>query len=221
MAEEKTIQISAEELAELRAIKAQRDAKAKKENEIQNYKSLVDQVVHESVVTAQNLSESMTRTKNAVIESFRTVIEMKNELFKGQKMLKDGRYSDSFTNSEGTERIILGYNTLDNYDDTYTAGVEMVQAYIESLASDDKSRQLADMVTALLRERSKAGQLRAQNVLRLEKMANDSKNETFIEGMRIIRDAYNPIKTKQFLKVQVKDAETNEWKPVSLNMTDC
>lgn len=221
MAEEKTIQISAEELAELRAIKAQRDAKAKKENEIQNYKSLVDQVVHESVVTAQNLSESMTQTKNAVIESFRTVIEMKNELFKGQKMLKDGRYSDSFTNSEGTERIILGYNTLDNYDDTYTAGVEMVQAYIESLASDDKSRQLADMVTALLRERSKAGQLRAQNVLRLEKMANDSKNETFIEGMRIIRDAYNPIKTKQFLKVQVKDAETNEWKPVSLNMTDC
>ncbi len=221
MAEEKTILISAEELAELRAIKAQRDAKAKKENEIQNYKSLVDQVVHESVVTAQNLSESMTQTKNAVIESFRTVIEMKNELFKGQKMLKDGRYSDSFTNSEGTERIILGYNTLDNYDDTYTAGVEMVQAYIESLASDDKSRQLADMVTALLRERSKAGQLRAQNVLRLEKMANDSKNETFIEGMRIIRDAYKPIKTKQFLKVQVKDAETNEWKPVSLNMTDC
>ena len=144
MAEEKTILISAEELAELRAIKAQRDAKAKKENEIQNYKSLVDQVVHESVVTAQNLSESMTQTKNAVIESFRTVIEMKNELFKGQKMLKDGRYSDSFTNSEGTERIILGYNTLDNYDDTYTAGVEMVQAYIESLASDDKSRQLAE-----------------------------------------------------------------------------
>lgn len=221
MAEEKTILISAEELAELRAIKAQRDAKAKKENEIQNYKSLVDQVVHESVVTAQNLSESMTQTKNAVIESFRTVIEMKNELFKGQKMLKDGRYSDSFTNSEGTERIILGYNTLDNYDDTYTAGVEMVQAYIESLASDDKSRQLADMVTALLRERSKAGQLRAQNVLRLEKMANDSKNETFIEGMRIIRDAYKPIKTKQFLKVQVKDPETNEWLPVSLNMTDC
>lgn len=221
MAEEKTILISAEELAELRAIKAQRDAKAKKENEIQNYKSLVDQVVHESVVTAQNLSESMTQTKNAVIESFRTVIEMKNELFAGQKMLKDGRYSDSFTNSEGTERIILGYNTLDNYDDTYTAGVALVQSYIESLASDDKSHQLADMVTALLRERSKAGQLRAQNVLRLEKMATDSKNETFIEGMRIIRDAYKPIKTKQFLKVQVKDAETNEWKPVSLNMTDC
>lgn len=221
MEEVKTVQISAEELAELRAIKAQRDAKAKKENEIQSYKSLVDQVVHESVVTAQGLSESMTQTKNAVIESFRTVIEMKNELFKGQKTLKDGRYSDMFTNSEGTERIILGYNTLDNYDDTYTAGVAMVQSYIESLASDDKSHQLADMVTALLRERSKAGQLRAQNVLRLEKMANDSKNETFIEGMRIIRDAYKPIKTKQFLKVMVKDAETNEWKTVSLNMTDC
>lgn len=221
MEEVKTVQISAEELAELRAIKAQRDAKAKKENEIQSYKSLVDQVVHESVVTAQGLSESMTQTKNAVIESFRTVIEMKNELFKGQKTLKDGRYSDMFTNSEGTERIILGYNTLDNYDDTYTAGVAMVQSYIESLASDDKSHQLADMVTALLRERSKAGQLRAQNVLRLEKMANDSKNETFIEGMRIIRDAYKPIRTKQFLKVMVKDAETNEWKTVSLNMTDC
>ena len=96
----------------------------------------------------------------------------------------------------------------------------MVNQYIESLATDEKSKQLADMVTTLLRERSKAGQLKAQNVLRLEQMAAESKDETFIEGMRIIREAYRPQKSKQFVKVEVKNQETNEWVPITMNMTN-
>ena len=168
-----------------------------------------------------DLSGMMTSRKQSIIDSFRTVIELKEELYKGQKSLRDGRYTDSFTNSEGTARITLGYQTNDNYDDTYAQGVEMVKEYIESLASDDKSRQLADMVNTLLSERSKMGQLKAQNVLRLEKMAAESGNAQFIDGMKVIRDAYKPIKSKQFIKVEVKDETTNEWVAVPLNMTNC
>ena len=117
-------------------------------------------------------------------------------------------------------RVTLGFNTNDAYDDTYTAGVEKVKEYIQSLASDDKSRQLAEMVNTLLMERSKAGQLKAQNVLRLESMANEIGDPTFIEGMKIIRDAYRPDRTKQFVKVEVKD-ESGKFQTVSLNMTNC
>lgn len=76
------------------------------------------------------------------------------------------------------------------------------------------------MVNTLLAERSKSGQLKAQNVLRLEQMANESGDEKFIEGMKIIRDAYKPEKTRIFIRVEVK-GENNEWKNISLNMTNC
>ena len=218
-----TVELTAEEMQlfqEMKAAKAKQAAQEKREQEIQAYKKLVDEAISQTVPEAHCIQEMLTRTKDGIMDRFRTVIDMKEELFVGSKQLKDGRYSDTFTNSESTMRVTVGYNTLDAYDDTYTAGVEMVNTYIESLATDDKSKQLADMVTNLLRERSKAGQLKAQNVLRLEQMAAESKDETFIEGMRIIREAYRPQKSKQFVKVEVKNPETNEWVPITMNMTN-
>ena len=163
----------------------------------------------------------LEQRKAGIFERFHSIIAMKEELYKGSKsMAKEGRFTDSFTNKSGTARVTLGFNTNDAYDDTYTAGVEKVKEYIQSLASDDKSRQLAEMVNTLLMERSKAGQLKAQNVLRLENMANESGDPTFIEGMKIIRDAYRPERTKQFVKVEVKDA-SGKFQTISLNMTNC
>lgn len=218
-----TVELTAEEMQlfqEMKAAKAKQAAQEKREQDIQTYKKLVDEAISQTVPEAHCIQEMLTRTKDGIMDRFRAVIDMKEELFVGSKQLKDGRYSDTFTNSESTMRVTVGYNTLDAYDDTYTAGVEMVNTYIESLATDDKSKQLADMVTTLLRERSKAGQLKAQNVLRLEQMAAESKDETFIEGMRIIREAYRPQKSKQFVKVEVKNPETNEWVPITMNMTN-
>ena len=208
-------------LNQARAAKAKADAQARREQELATYKALVDDAIRETVPEACAISEILATKKRAIIDRFRAVIRMKEELFRGTKALRDGRYTDTFTNADGTARVTVGYNTLDNYDDTYTAGVEMVNQYIESLATDAKSVQLANMVTTLLRERSKAGQLKAQNVLRLEQMASESGNETFIEGMRIIREAYRPIQSKQFVKVEQKDPLSNEWVPVSMNMTNC
>mgnify|MGYP003288313221 FL=1 len=218
-----TVEVTAEELELLKAAKAEkakREAQEKREQDLRTYKKLVDDAISETVPEAHCIQEMLTRTKDGIMERFRAVIDLKETLFVGSKQLKDGRYSDTFTNSDSNMRVTVGYNTLDAYDDTYTAGVEMVNQYIESLATDDKSKQLADMVTTLLRERSKAGQLKAQNVLRLEQMAAESKDETFIEGMRIIREAYRPQKSKQFVKVEVKNPETNEWVPITMNMTN-
>lgn len=219
-----TVSLTPEELellTQARAAKAKAEAQAQREQELATYKALVDDAIRETVPEACAISETLATKKRAIIDRFRAVIRMKEELFRGTKALRDGRYTDTFTNAAGTARVIVGYNTLDNYDDTYTSGVEMVNQYIESLATDAKSVQLANMVTTLLRERSKAGQLKAQNVLRLEQMASESGNETFIEGMRIIREAYRPIQSKQFVKVEQKDPISNEWVPVSMNMTNC
>lgn len=225
--EEKTtmaVEMTAEEMAlweSVRAKKAAEDAKARREQEIATYKSLVDEAVRETVPEAQCIQETMVRQKQRIIERFAAVIAMKNQLFAGKKTLRDGRFTDTFTNSDGTARVTVGYRTIDNYDDTYTLGVDMVEQYISSLATDADSQRLADMVRMLLRERGAQGQLKAQNVLRLDKIAQESGNDTFIDGMRVIRDAYKPIQSKQFVKVEVKHPETNEWVNIEMNMTNC
>ena len=216
--------LSEEEVALLenaRAEKAKREAEERHAQEVKIYKQLVNEAVNDTVPEAQDVSRILEQRKAGIFERFHSIIAMKEELYKGSKsMAKEGRFTDSFTNKAGTARVTLGFNTNDAYDDTYTAGVEKVKEYIQSLASDDKSRQLAEMVNTLLMERSKAGQLKAQNVLRLENMANESGDSTFIEGMKIIRDAYRPERTKQFVKVEVKDA-SGKFQTISLNMTNC
>lgn len=215
--------LSEEEVALLenaRAEKAKREAEEKHAQEVKTYKELVDEAVNLTVPEAQDISRILEQKKAAIFERFHSIISMKDELFSGSSKAKDGRFTDTFTNKDSTARVTLGFNTNDAYDDTYTAGVEKVKEYIQSLASDDKSRQLAEMVNTLLMERSKAGQLKAQNVLRLESMANEIGDPTFIEGMKIIRDAYRPERTKQFVKVEVKDA-SGKFQTISLNMTNC
>ncbi len=217
-------ELSDEEVALLeqaRAEKAKREAEEKHAEDVKAYKDLVDEAVNATVPEAEDVSRMLEQRKAGIFERFHGIIAMKEDLYKGSKsMAKEGRFTDSFTNKSGTARVTLGFNTNDAYDDTYTAGVDKVKEYIQSLASDDKSRQLAEMVNTLLMERSKAGQLKAQNVLRLENMANESGDPTFIEGMKIIRDAYRPERTKQFVKVEVKDA-SGKFQTISLNMTNC
>ena len=195
-------------------------AKRAKEEQEAHYKQLVDETIEKAVESVGELNIKMTVAKKQIFDDFDTVIALKNELYTGQKWLKTDRVTNTFTNQEGNKRVTVGYHTNDNYLDTYTEGVKLVEEYISSLATDENGQKLADMVKVLLSERGKGGQLKAQNVLRLQRMANDSKNETFIEGMRIISDAYSPTKIKQFVKVEIK-GEHNEWVTVSTNMTDC
>lgn len=195
-------------------------AKRAKEEQEAHYKQLVDETIEKAVESVGELHIKMTIAKKQIFNDFDTVIALKNELYTGQKWLKTDRVTNTFTNQEGNKRVTVGYHTNDNYLDTYTEGVKLVEEYISSLATDENGQKLADMVKVLLSERGKGGQLKAQNVLRLQRMANDSKNETFIEGMRIISDAYSPTKSKQFVKVEIK-GEHNEWVTLSTNMTDC
>lgn len=216
-------ELSQEDLELLRKARAERDkeaakqAKAEREKE---YKTLVNQMVNEAIPKAQELHDQMAATKKNLVETFKTIIDMKNELYGGTNKAKEGRYTDTFTNEESSARVTVGFNMLDYYDDTHTAGIDKLKEYLSSFASDEKSQTLVQMVETLLSERTKGGQLKAQNVLRLEKMAAESGDELFIEAMEIIRNAYHPSASKQFVKVEVKD-EHGTWMPIPLSLTDC
>lgn len=207
--------LSAAQKAALKAL-LEAEEKAEKErvqNEREAYKSLVDQTVENNVKKLAKLSCEMERIKQEIFAEFATLIKTKNELFK----TKADRQSDTFTTADGRMSITLGNRVNEGWDDTVEAGIEKVKDYLKTLAKDDNSAELVQVVMGLL-AKDRKGALKANKVLELEKLAASSQDADFIDGINIIKAAYRPIPTCQFIQVELKDEEGKSRKlPLSLS----
>ena len=209
--------MTAEERQEFEAYKLAKEkkaAEAKRKSDREAYTELVDETIAAVMPELTNISEAIAQKKTAAAEAFRGALEMKAELFG----VKDDQQSHTFTNSEGTMRITIGHYMLDNYRDTVNEGIAMVKTYIESQARDDASRALVKAILRLL-SRDEAGNLKASRVLQLQKMAEETGDERFIEGVRIIQESYQPMPSKDYIRAAVRD-ESGTWVPIPLSMTD-
>lgn len=207
--------LSPEQRAELKALIEAEDKaeKARVQNEREAYKSLVDQTVENAVKKLTKLSCEMERVKQDIFAEFSTLIKTKNELFK----TKINRQSDTFTTTDGRMSITLGNRLNEGWDDTVEAGIEKVKEYLQTLAKDDNSAELVQVVMGLL-SKDRKGALKANKVLELEKLAATSQDEKFIDGINIIKAAYRPVPTCQFIQVDLKDEEGKTRKlPLSLS----
>ena len=209
--------MTAEERQEFEAYKLAKEkkaAEAKRKSDREAYTALVDETIAAVMPELTNISEAIAQKKTAAAEAFRGVLEMKAELFG----VKDDQQSHTFTNSEGTMRITIGHYMLDNYRDTVNEGIAMVKTYIESQARDDASRALVKAILRLL-SRDEAGNLKASRVLQLQKMAEETGDERFIEGVRIIQESYQPTPSQDYIRAAVRD-ESGAWVAIPLSMTD-
>lgn len=216
--ETKQVTMTAEEQQQFEAFKQQQAkeaaAKRRKENR-EAYAKLVDDEIDAALPELRSLSEQIKTVKTTVYGNFAEVLKMKAEVM---GLTTDGQKSHTFTNSNGDKRITLGVNTVDGYRDTVEDGIAMVQQYIQSLAVDDNSRALVKTVLRLL-SRDQQGNIKASRVLQLRRMAEETGNEQFIEGVKIIEESYQPATTKQYIRAEYKD-EKGCWRIVPLSVTD-
>ncbi|PKO97059.1 MAG: hypothetical protein CVU12_01970 [Bacteroidetes bacterium HGW-Bacteroidetes-7] len=197
-------QLKAEEIAE-----AQR-----KKDDQEAYKSLVDETVKKAFPKLIGISEKLAKNKADIREAFRKAIEIKKEVYG----VKDLQQSHTFSDAQGQFKITIGVYTIDNYDDTVDVGILMVRECITGLGKDDDSKALIETILKLL-SKDKKGTLKPSRVLQLEQLANRLGNETFLEGVRIIKDAYKPLESKSFVRAEYKD-ENGSWVNVPLGMTE-
>lgn len=208
--------------AEFKEFQAYRAEKARKEAELrrkqlrEDYARMVDEEIEAAMPELRSVSEDIKTIKGRVIENFRAVIGIKRELLemKEQEMPR----SHTFTNSAGDKKITLGNYVTDGYRDTVEEGIAKVREYIESLASDEKSKALVGMVMRLLSRDSK-GTLKASRIVQLRKIADETGAPEFMEGVRIIEESYQPAVSKTFVRAEYKD-ENGIWRPVPLGMTE-
>lgn len=217
-----SVGLTTDELAEFRAFqqaKRAEQAKAQAKQMRDDYREMVDDAIETSMPGLRTVSKELANYKRKVFEEFTAILDMKGEMFKMEKEKDLDNQSHTFTNSKGTMRIVLGHYVTDNYLDTVDEGIAKVQQYISSLASDDKSQALVDMVMRLLAKDAK-GSLKASRIIQLRKAADQSGAPEFIEGVKIIEEAYQPIKSRTFLKAYEKDADTGAWVQIPLGMTE-
>lgn len=219
---ETNVKMTAEELAEYEAFKAEKEKKAAEErrrHQREDYTKMVDDELAAAIPELRILSGDIKTVKAKVFDNFKAIIELKGEMFRDKKGQEMGYASHTFTSSDGRLRLKLGQYLNDNYLDTAEEGVKMIREYISGLATDEKTRALVDMVLRLLAKDAK-GTLKAQRILQLRKIADEVGDEKFIEGVRIIEEAYCPIPTRTFIQAAVKDDKTGAWVNIPLGMTE-
>ena len=217
--------MTAEEFAAFQAFKAEQ---AKKEAEARinalrdNYADMAESFINRTIKKLTPLSENIKKKKAEVLDEFSALQKLKSELLEidGKDMPK----SHTFTNKAGDKRVTVGVYETDNYDDTVEEGIAIVKGYIEGLAQDERSQQLVKMVMSLL-SRSANGALKASRVVRLHKLADESGDPRFIEGVRIIEAAYRPAISRTYIRCEVReiDPETRvvkDWEALPLGMTE-
>ena len=214
-----TVEMTETERKEFEAYKQQKEEAEKKariEKEKADYKKTVSELVEELFPRVQQVSKNIGGLKKEVYDTFMTVIDIKKELYN----VKEGQNWHTFINEDMSKRITIGRNVTVGYDDTVNEGIQKVKEFITSLAGDDEKTQMLVNTVLRLLSKDKKGNLKPEKVLELEKLAEDYNNEEFTEGVKIIRDAYKPQYTKQFVKAEYKD-ERGEWQNVPMNIVDC
>ena len=216
------VKMTAEQMAQYEAylqhIQAEQ-AKAKAKEMREDYREMVDDAIQSMMPKLKVVSKDLANYKKTVFDEFSTILQMKAEMFQMEQGKELDNQSHTFTNSAGNMRIVLGHYVTDGYLDTADEGIAKVQQYIQSLASDEKSQSLVSMVMKLLAKDAK-GALKASRIIQLRKMAEESGAPEFIEGVKIIEEAYQPQVSRTYLKAYEKDQNTGAWVQVPLGMTE-
>ena len=187
------------------ALKAQSEAEEraesqKRQDSIDAYKQMVDEFCSDTFERMKTISELLRTEKERVFAAADLLIEQKEALFK----TKQDRHSNQFTTADGKYTVALGYRTNDGWDDTVDVGIAKVKEYLKSLTTTDEGAKAVDIIMKLL-AKDKKGNLKASAMIQLEQHASKYGDPLFIEGVQIIRDAYRPVDSCQFISVSWKD----------------
>jgi len=209
--------LSVEEKKELRR-QMEAEIKAEKEKRQQDrdtYKELVSQTVGGVFERLKETAKSLQESKQNVYRDFEKVLELKAEVYG----VKEAQQSHTFTSEDGRESITIGFRTIDCYDDTMHSGVAKIKQYIASLAVDEASGKLVEVINNLLRM-DKNGNLKPSRVLELKKLSTKIDNKDFAEGLEIIEQSYKPKASATFVSAWETDKDrVKHYLPLS--MTSC
>lgn len=207
-------QLSPEQKADLmEQLKSENAAKKNREKaERENYKMIANTTVGEQFLKLEQLSSMLSIAKADVYRQFAAIIELKQELYGA----KSGQMSHTFTDDQGRS-ITIGWRQVDEFDDTLDMGIALISDYISTLAVDDNSANLVEMINKLLKKDAK-GNLKPNRILDLRNLAEKIGNEQLSKGVEIVLAAYKPSRSVIFVEADTK-TQQGAKQSVALSIT--
>ena len=211
----KTVEMTAQEqkiYEKFRAKEAKKLQELQKKQDRETYKTMIEETVEKLWDSLFEVSETLRVAKDNIFANFEDAVALKENIY----CIKTNQKSHSFTDTKN-RTITIGHRVVDHYDDTVKVGIEKVKQFVASLVTDDRTATLVSTVLDLLRC-DQNGNPKPSRVLELEKMAQRFSNEELHDGIQIIKDAYKPKKTVDFVSASYKN-EKGEDVSVPLSMS--
>jgi len=174
------------------------EKKNREKAERENYKTIVNTTVAEQFIKLEQLSSMFSLAKADIYRQFAAIIELKQELYGA----KSGQMSHTFTDDNGRS-ITIGWRQIDKFDDTLDMGIALISEYIGTLAVDDNSANLVEMINRLLKKDAK-GNLKPNRILDLRNLAEKISNEQLTKGVEIVLQSYRPARSVIFVEADTK-----------------
>jgi hypothetical protein len=189
-----------EKAALLQELEAEQKTKENsRKMEISAYNHLKDVTVEKVFARLQKISSELENAKKELYAEFGSLLEMKSNLYG----VNESQFSHTWTNEKGDVSIITGFNVIDSWDETRSAGIERVNMWLEKQATEE-NRKLITMVRELLKP-NKEGVLKANRVLDLANHAEAIGDPELIEAVKIIKAAYRPKHSNTYIKAKYTD----------------
>lgn len=197
--------LTEEQKNELRRKFAEEEAEKEKlrKEKIEEYKNLVDECVMKGIQKAKYVSEMIANGKKEIQDMFQTILELKTELYG----VKDNQQTHTFSTRNGDYTITVGHRIVDSFDDTVHTGIAKAKSYINRILQNE-NKELQQVLDLLLKK-DKNGNLKASRVIELERIALEINDEELTEGVRIIKEAWKPQKTRTFIEASYKNEKGN------------
>jgi hypothetical protein len=187
---------------------------AKKDTDRIAYKELVEQSVPKAIFKLCAASEILSNAKTEAFQFFEDILKLKADVYG----IKEKQMSHTFSCDGG--EIQIGYRITDGWDDTVNTGIAKVTQFISSLAKDNETSALVEMVFNLLKKDAK-GNLKGSRVLELQKLTENFNNEEFTDGVDIISKSYKPVRSVWFVEANLIDKNKEKTAiPLSMSAVD-
>lgn len=184
-----------------------------RKREVLNYNQLKHETVEVVFTKLEKVSCELEKVKMELLQEFYSLLDLKNELYG----IKEEQLSHNWSNADASKTIITGFNSIDQWDESVSAGIAIVNDWLDKKVKDDGSRIMAGMVRDLLKP-NKDGVLKASRVLDLSNKAEELGDEELLRGVRVIREAHRPGKTTTYIKAKFKDDKgISHWLGLSMS----
>lgn len=181
-----------------------------------NYKKMASEAVAVVFPVLKAASQCLTDAKQYAYDNLNTLISLKAEVYGREQ----DQQTHTFTNEEGTVSITIGHRIVDGWDDTCNTGISKVSDFLNNLGAN-KDKDTKRLISTIHRLLSKDGQgnLKANRVLELKKIAEEFNNSELTDAIKIISDSYQPKKTRRFVSCYFRD-NNGVQVLLPLNITD-